>query len=328
MKKILFFTLGLLSLTSCYEDYVTDYDWTGVYFAKQHNVRTLVVGEKMSIEVGVQLSGVLNNEKNRNISYRVNDDLVSAEGAISGFQNHQDAFVKEFFTETGVTQITAMPHDWYSCANEAVITIPEGDHLGRMEVEFDSEKFLNAPQDTKLPYYVLPLEITDAPGVDKIVEGKSTTLIGIRYENMLFGNYWHGGVTVVKDNMDGSIEEYIPYQSAIPQPEQNVYILKTVGVNSLETNKIGNQEGSIRITLNDDKTVTVSSASGSPYEVVDMGSKFNNPKLLQDRKLFLNYKYDRGDGTTAFVTDTLIFRNRVRDGVNEWRSENPEDYSK
>lgn len=325
MKKILFFTLGLFSLTSCYEDYVSDYDWTGVYFAKQHNVRTLVVGEKMSIEVGVQLSGVLKNEKNRDISYRVNDELVSADGAIYGFQNHQDAFVKDFFTESGVTQITAMPHDWYSCANEAVITIPKGDHLGRMKVEFDSEKYLNATQDTKLPYYVLPLEITDAPGVDKIVEGKATTLIGIRYENTLFGNYWHGGVSEVRDNNNTIISQE-PYYTTIPQAEQRVYVLKTVGPNSLETNKIGSKEGSIRITLNDDKTVIVSKSSTSSVDVIDEGSKFNNSKLLQERKLFLKYRYDNGDGTTTHVTDTLTFRNRIRDGVNEWRSENSEDY--
>lgn len=325
MKKILFFTLGLFSLTSCYEDYVSDYDWTGVYFAKQHNVRTLVVGEKMSIEVGVQLSGVLKNETDREISYRINNELVGAEDAIIGFQNHQDAYVKDFFTETGVTEITPMPADWYSCANEAVITIPKGEHLGRMKVEFDAEKLLSAPKDTKLPYYVLPLEITDAPNVDKIVEGKSTTLIGIRYENTLFGNYWHGGVSEVKDP-EGTIIHVNPYYTTIPQAEQRVYVLKTVGPNSLETNKIGPDEGSIKITLNEDKTVTVSKSSTSSVDVIDEGSKYNDSKLLQDRKIFLKYRYDNGDGTTTHVTDTLTFRNRVRDGVFEWRSENPEDY--
>lgn len=325
MKKILFFTLGLFSLTSCYEDYVKDYDWTGVYFAKQHNVRTLVVGENMSIEVGVQLSGVLKNEENRDISYRINNDLVGAEGAILGFQEHQDAFVKDFFSETGVTEITAMPTDWYSCANEAVITIPKGDHLGRMKVEFDAEKFLNAPKDTKLPYYILPLEITDAPGVDKIVEGKSTTLIGIRYENTLFGNYWHGGVSEVKDS-EGTITSVTPYYTTIPQAEQRVYTLKTVAPNQLETNKMGPDEGSIKITLNEDKSVTVSRSSTSSVDVIDEGSSFNNSKLLQERKIFLKYRYDNGNGTTTHVRDTLTFRNRIRDGVNEWRSENPEDY--
>lgn len=326
MKKILLFTLGLLSLSSCYEDYVSDYDWTGVYFAKQHNVRTLVVGEKMSIEVGVQLSGVMQNETNRKINYRINNDLVNAEDAIIGFQTHQDAFVREFFTQTGVTEITPMPTEWYSCANEDVIIIPKGDHLGRMKVDFDEEKILNAPKNTLLPYYILPLEITDAQNVDKIVEGKSTTLIGIRYENMLFGNYWHGGVSEVKDP-EGVIIHVNPYYTTIPQAEQRVYTLKTIGPNSLETNKIGPDEGSIRITLNEDNTVTVSKSSTSSVDVIDEGSAFNGSKLMQDRKIYLNYRYDNGDGTTTHVRDTLTFRNRIRDGVNEWRNENPDDYN-
>lgn len=325
MKKILFFTLGLFSLTSCYEDYVKDYDYTSVYFAKQHNVRTVVVGEKMSIEVGVQLSGVIKNDKNRDISYRINNDLVTAEGAIIGFQEHRDQYVKDFFSKNGVTELTPMPEDWYKCANEAVITIPKGDHLGRMKVEFDAEKLLNAPKDTRLPYYILPLEITGASDVDKIMEEKSTTLIGIRYDNMLFGNYWHGGVSVVK-GPDGRVLSQNMYYTTIPQPEPRVYTLETVGVNSLETNKIADKDGSIKITLNDDKTITVSKSSKSSIDVIDEGSSFNNSKLLQERKIFLKYRYDNGDGTTTYVNDTLTFRNRMRDGVNEWRSENPEDY--
>lgn len=321
MKKILFFTLGLLSLTSCYEDYVSDYDWTGVYFAKQHNVRTVVVGEDMAIEVGVVLSGVLSNDQNRNVGYKINEELVTAEGAIDGFKQHADTYVKDFFAEGGVYAITPMPRDWYTCANENFITIPKGDHLGRMRVEFDAEKFLNAEKDTKLPYYVLPLEITDAGSIDKILEDKATTLIGIRYENKLFGNYWHGGVTEVTDNENGAVISQEKYYTQIPQADQLVYTLTTTGVNSLKTNKIGNKEGSMVITLNEDNTVTVSGGN-----IIDKGSRFNNPKLLQDRKLFLNYEYDNGDGTTTHVIDTLTFRNRTRDGVNEWRSEDPEDY--
>lgn len=326
MKKILFFTLGLLSLTSCYEDFVSDYDWTGVYFAKQHNVRTVVVGEDMAIEVGVVMSGVLSNDKNRNVGYKINDELVSAEGAINGFQKHEDAYVKNFFTAGGVTEITPMPRDWYSCAYENTITIPKGDHLGRMRVEFDAEKFLNAPKDTRFPYYVLPLEITDPGSIDKIVEGMSTTLIGIRYENMLFGNYWHGGISEVRD-FDGTVLSQEKYYTAIPQAENRVYNLTTVGVNSLKTNKIGPDAGSIIITLNEDKTITVSKAPESNVEIIDEGSKYNDAKLLQERKLYLKYKYSNGNGTTTHVTDTLTFRNRTRDGVNEWRSEDPEDYN-
>ena len=53
---------------------------------------------------------------------------------------------------------------------------------------------------------------------------------------------------------------------------------------------------------------------------------FNGSKLLQDRKLIMQYSYSNDSGNTVEVTDTLYFRNRYRDGVNEWQDENPENY--
>ena len=49
-------------------------------------------------------------------------------------------------------------------------------------------------------------------------------------------------------------------------------------------------------------------------------------RQLQNRKLFLHYRYPNGDGTFTVVRDTLTFRNRIRDGVNEWQDENPKNY--
>jgi hypothetical protein len=48
--------------------------------------------------------------------------------------------------------------------------------------------------------------------------------------------------------------------------------------------------------------------------------------LLQNRKILLNYKYVNAAGNTCYAKDTLTFRNRVRDGVNEWQDENPANY--
>jgi hypothetical protein len=59
----------------------------------------------------------------------------------------------------------------------------------------------------------------------------------------------------------------------------------------------------------------------------DAASSFNGSQLLQDRKLFLKYKYEE-DGFTYHCQDTLTFSNRIRDGINEWQDENPENYPK
>ena len=62
-------------------------------------------------------------------------------------------------------------------------------------------------------------------------------------------------------------------------------------------------------------------------EIIGQSSHHNGAKLIQDREIYLNYMYSNGDGTTTVVTDTLKFRNRMRDGVNEWQDENPENYN-
>ena len=132
------------------------------------------------------------------------------------------------------------------------------------------------------PYYALGFKLNKADA-DSLVMEKSFEIIVVKCENKFFGNWYHGGTTVVKNDAPGEVvssEEY------------------------------------------------VSSPDGSrEYKPIDgKPSVFNDAKLLQDRKMTLNYSYSNGDGTTTYVNDYLQFRNRIRDGVNEWQSENPEDY--
>ena len=82
----------------------------------------------------------------------------------------------------------------------------------------------------------------------------------------------------------------------------------------------------MKVTL-DGMNVTISSVAGSTVTILpDGASTFNRSKLLQNRKIFLNYMYLNADGTTSYAKDTLTFRNRIRDGVNEWQDENPSNY--
>ena len=68
--------------------------------------------------------------------------------------------------------------------------------------------------------------------------------------------------------------------------------------------------------------ITISSPDG---KVTGTGM-FDGSKLLQNRKLNLEYTVTSDDGTRKEVKETLYFRNRMRDGVNEWQDENPENY--
>jgi hypothetical protein len=80
----------------------------------------------------------------------------------------------------------------------------------------------------------------------------------------------------------------------------------------------------LRITRGNNIAISATPESSIEFEA-DGQSSFNGSKLLQERKLFLNYKYER-EGYTYHCQDTLSFRNRIRDGVNEWQDENPENY--
>lgn len=318
-KYILLVFVLLASFPSCYEDYIKDFDYNTVYFAQQTNVRTFVVGEGMQIKVGVALGGVRENTSDREVSFVLNNSLLTEE-ILASMKTEVD-HIKNYVSS--VSELHPLPADYYTLSNNSKMIIEKGDHKGVITVKADSAKFL-ADANTLVANYALPFYITDAQA-DSILSDKRFSVIGLRYENMLFGNYWHGGVTEVKD-ASGNVVETIKYYTTIPSPETKVMKLQTVAPHSLTTSRISDENGSFQITL-DGNNIIVGKADGSNIEVLPDGeSRFNRAKLLQDRKIYLKYKYDNGDGTTSHATDTLTFRNRIRDGVNEWQDENPDNY--
>jgi hypothetical protein len=103
-----------------------------------------------------------------------------------------------------------------------------------------------------------------------------------------------------------------------------------VAPNALVTNGYSNTTTAkmeLKLTLNG-TNITVSSGTGSTNTyLADGASTYNAAKLLQNRKIFLSYKYVVG-ANTYYAHDTLTFRNRIRDGIDEWQDENPAHYVK
>jgi hypothetical protein len=322
MKKLSAFIVLMIALTSCYEDYIKDFDYDSVYFVYQTDVRTVVVGEGMNFEIGAALGGVTQNTRDRKVSFRIENSLVQP--SVLTAMKAQTGYIKTAMTP--VTSLLPLPASYYSLSNDHELVIKAGFHVGTIVLKVDSSKFL-ADAATLVPNYALGLYITDADA-DSILPAKRSKVIAVKYENMLFGNYWHGGVTIIR-NEAGLALDTISYYTAIPQPENKVWTLKTVGPNTLVTNGFSDQvttKDEIRLTL-DGTVITVGSSTGASFQVAPDGpSSFNRPKLLQDRKLFLKYKYKNSQGNWCYATDTLTFRNRIRDGVNEWQDENRAHY--
>ncbi len=325
MKKIVMFLILAVTMGACYEDYILDYENDGVYFPYQVDVRTFVVGEGMKIKFGVALGGVRENDRDRIVGYQIDNSLINA-NTLAEMKGSSSAYIKN--PVTTVTELKLLPSNYFTVTDNSKIVIKKGDHSGTVTLTPDSAKFLADPA-TLVATYAIPLRITSADA-DTVIKPKNYAVIAFKYENKFYGNYWHGGVTVEKDAA-GAVVKTTPYYTTIPAPEAQIWKLSTVEPFALTINGVSNISSStkpeMKVTFNAQGNVTVSSMAGATFAVEPDGvSAFNNAKLLQNRKIFLNYKYKNAAGNWCYAKDTLTFRNRLRDGINEWQDENPANY--
>ena len=325
MKKFLAFIVLSVAMVSCYEDYIVDYKTSAIYFPYQIDVRTFVVGEGMKIEVGAALGGVRDNTKDRDVSFVFDDALLAP--ALSKMKVASQNYIKN--ATAAVTTLTRMPPSYYTISDPGTMVIKKGWHNGTVVIRPDSVNFLNDSLKTIISSYGLPFYIASADA-DSILESRRSNVVGFIFENKLFGMYFHGGRAIV--DRPGLPNDTIRYKTSIPTAESNIWKLKTVGPNTLVTNGYLNTtttKDELRVVLKGTK-VFVSAAAGSSFTyTADGESVYNDPKLLQNRKVILKYKYlNAGNGFTYHCTDTLTFRNRIRDGINEWQDENPSHYGK
>jgi hypothetical protein len=327
MKKLLAFIILSIALVSCYDNYIYDFTYTGVYFPYQMDVRTFVVGEGMKIEVGAALGGVRENTINRNVTFSLDNSLITP-ARLTLMKAASQPYIK--VPATPVATLQLLPANYYTISNATTMVIEAGQHMGSVVIKPDSTTFLNDSLKTMYSTYALPFRIT-AADADSIKFDKKTNVVGVRFENMLFGNYWHGGAARVsmwkQPNVDSTT---IVYRWAVNDIASKIWTLATAGPSTLYTNGYYNlttTKTELKLVLKGSK-VYVSSAPGSTNTYVANGaSTYNQAKLLQDRKIFLNYSFV-AKNKTYYCTDTLYFRNRLRDGVNEWQDENPAHYTK
>lgn len=326
--RTIILALAAVCTVSCYESYVGDYSKVGCGFANQADVRSVIVGEGMSFSTGVALGGAIDNGHDRTVNIGVDYSLVNSD-TYKLFTGHTFTYIVKLMEN--VTAISALPASLYDLETESgssgEVLIRKGSHLGRITVKVDSAAFLS-DAGRVWPSQVIPLVITGSDGTE-IIKGRETSVIGVRYENMLFGNWYHGGYAEVKDAGDNLLRT-VRYSTTVPQADNLVWELTTVEPFALTANAVGDAfngaAAQMKLTLGADDAITVSSVSGATYDVQPDGeSRFIRSKLLQDRKIVLNYKYVSGT-ETWHCHDTLTFRNRLRDGVNEWQDENSSHY--
>jgi hypothetical protein len=328
MKKLIAFIVVSIAMVSCYEEYLLDYPYTGIYFPIQQDVRTFVVGEGMQFKVGATLGGVRQNTVDRNVTFSLNTELITAvrlASMKSASQNH----IKN--PTATVAALELLPATYYSLSNNSTMVIKSGLHTGTVTVKADSAAYLaDSLKTCRISTYVLPFYINDADA-DTVLESRRYNVVGTMFENMLFGNYWHGGSAQVDRSAAGKADTTIKYYTTIPIPENRIWTLTTTGPTTLSCNgyfnaTVGAGKKHMNLVLKGTK-IYLSDGTDATYTFAPDGAcTFNKSKLLQDRRIYLKYQFTDAAGNIYHCTDTLRFRNRIRDGINEWQDENPSHY--
>ncbi|HOO99771.1 MAG TPA: DUF1735 domain-containing protein [Bacteroidales bacterium] len=328
MKKILALIVLAVTMVSCYEEYLLDYPYTATYFYLQQDVRTFVVGEGMKFKVGVTMGGVSDNTIDRNVSFTLDNSLINP-ALLDGMKIASQSFIKDAVANVSVLE--PLPSSYYTLSNPSLMVIPKGWYTGEVLVKADSLAFTaDSLKTTRMASYAIPFRITNCPEIDTILESKRTNVIGVMLENKLFGNYWHGGQAVISGP---TRNETVNYFTTIPTAENRIWNLTSAGPTTLIVNNFMDNTsfGGDTIMYLALKGTSVSLYSGpdAPFVITSDGAcTFNNSKLLQDRRIYLKYQFTDADGNLYRCTDTLRFRNRIRDGINEWQDENPANYTK
>ena len=316
MKKILAAASALVLLTGCYEDYVRDYDYSAVFAAYQYDLRTFVLGEDASFEFQVALGGVMQNRQDRRVDLVLEEGLL--DGAVAGLTDKNRVsgeYVATAVKEAGITQVSALPARYYTLEGMDGLTIRRGAHTAAVTVKA-ADAIAADPLSFK-PYYALGFRITGADADTVLVE-KNYAVIAVKCENSFYGFWTLSGV---RQSYDWTGNLVATDREEASLADARTYELTTTAADRLTCNKVAGSTGTMTLTFDGD-AITISSPDGT---VTGTGS-FSGDVLLQNRKLFLEYRIAGTDGAYDEVRDTLSFRNRIRDGVNEWQDENPEHY--
>lgn len=193
------------------ENEFDDFGSTSVYFPFQTPVRTIIQGEydlgfnendnNGRFEIGVVMSGVYENAKDRRVHFELAPELIDA--AALGVDT---------------VNVKVLPASYYTIEQESPVTIPSGSTNGRIPIQLN-DAFFDDPQsfaEFGEVHYVVPLRITDYEELDSLLTGvplvddpikirdedwsplpKDYTLFGIKFMNKYQGIYLRRGEDMI-----------------------------------------------------------------------------------------------------------------------------------
>lgn len=325
-----------------------DFGSTAVYFPYQTPVRTLIQGKydlgfndndnKGRFEIGVNMSGIYNNDKDRKVFFELAPDLINS--SVIGVDS---------------VNVKVLPSDYFTIEQESPVIIPAGSHKGRIPIQLNDAFFddsLSFAEFGKV-HYVVPLLITRTEEIDSLLTGvplvdypvkvrsddweiqpKDYTLFGIKFMNKYQGKYLRrgedkivGSSEVVKTTIATGVIETQTTDIDTTTVYRNQYVVKdevtditTAGRNkAISTNFIrragldSSSTVSLLLTFNDNDEITITNADEDSVIVIENGSG----RFLEDGDewggerrdvIYLEYEYQDKEVSTVPETSygTLI----------------------
>lgn len=291
MKKCRFIygLLSLLLMTSCYEDFIKDYDYSSVSFASQQPLRTVIDGRNMTIKVGAAIGGKRQVDKGDWASFSIKPDLLA---------------------ETG---LTILPESHYKLSDNNTFRVSNPNMpIVDVEIEF-TEEFYNDPNSMKL-HYALPFQLEETNSLDSILLNKEKSIVAIKYISAYHGEYYVKGTVTKLDEYGEPQGEPVRYYNA-DLSKNMLCSLTTVSRNQVCRSGVANSNktdggAKVLITVNSDNTLTLGTADGG-IEITDgYGTyeyNYDDKNIESSMTMQVQYKYVK-DGVTYFVDETLVRR--------------------
>ncbi len=302
MKKLLIIVCLACVLASCYDEFRVDNPTSAVAFSTADGGsgvvgvlhRSVVKDEGLKLEAGIYLAGILDNRKDRWADFVVDPSLMD------------NAAIKKLGYEL-------MPASYYTLSNPSRFEIKSGSTLGKVTIVLDSVKFLSDPKAVK-NIYAIPFRLT-ATSEDSILATQNTKIIVVKYINHFSGFYDQTSV-VTSFSADGVQKSKANVKNVLTFTTLSLDTVVANGmVNMINTTKISAYE--MKLVVNPDKSVKISNTAASAANViVPTGSNTYDPKTST---FVLNYKVVSANNSYQTASTTLVWRNRIRDGINEWR---------
>jgi len=167
--KILFVLFFAVCITSCYDDYISDYEYSTAGFALRNPLRTVIADRDMEIYVGVAIGGKRAVNMNDWAAFEIVPDSVPA-----GYY--------------------LLPDNYYTLSDPNTMRVRKSNMpVADVGIKF-TEDFYN-DNNAAGKYYVLPFKITET-SLDSI--GAAVSLVAIKFISAFHGTYY----------LKGTMEEY------------------------------------------------------------------------------------------------------------------------